>query len=393
MEKFAGIDIASETHFVAVVDERGELLTKATSFKEDAGGYVKLFELLGPSEGVGLIAMEATGHYWKNLFAALAAKSYRVALVNPLRTNRFASEDMQRTKTDAIDAVGIARFAAQKRPAISRVADSVAEDLRELVRLRDRLMQDLGDRVRELHRVVDLGFPEFTRYVRTLDSELATGILKDYPTAEAFIGVRPKTLSNLKYDGRHFVGLELANQLLEAAKLSVGRHHGPAYRVQVKYFCQDIDVFRARLKDLDRDIERRLDDHEVGTLLTTIDGIGAGTAARLIAVLGDPADFRDERALASYVGVVPGLRQSGKRTSQRASTTPYGNADLRTALYMPTLTAVKRNPWLKAFYERLVAAGKPKKLALIAAMRKLLHAIYSVAKHRRAFVPQLEATT
>jgi transposase len=60
---------------------------------------------------------------------------------------------------------------------------------------------------------------------------------------------------------------------------------------------------------------------------------------------------------------------------------------------MPTLTAVKRNPWLKAFHERLVAAGKPKKLALIAAMRKLLHAISSVAKHRRAFVPQLEART
>jgi len=337
--------------------------------------------------------MEATGHYWKNLFAALTAKSYRVALINPLRTTRFASEDMQRTKTDAIDAVGIARFATQKRPAISRVRDSVAEDLRELVRLRDRLMQDLGDRVRELHRVVDLGFPAFTRYVRTLDSELATAILKEYPTAEAFIGVRPKTLSNLKYDGRHFVGLELANQLLEAARLSVGRHHGPAYRIQVKYFCQDIDVIRARVKDLDRDIERCLDDHEVGTLLTTIDGIGAGTAARLIAVLGDPADFRDERALASYVGVVPGLHQSGKRISQRASTTPYGNADLRTALYMPTLTAVKRNPWLKALYERLVAAGKPKKLGLIAAMRKLLHAIYSVAKHRRAFVPQLEAST
>lgn len=393
MERYAGIDVASETHVVAVVDERGELVAKATSFKEDAGGYVKLLELLGPAEGVGIVAMEATGHYWKNLFAVLAAKGYRVALVNPLRTNRFASEDMQRTKTDAIDAVGIARFAAQKRPVISRVPDSVAEDLRELVRLRDRLMQDLGDRVRQLHRVVDLGFPEFTRYVRTLDSELATGILKDYPTAEAFIGVRPKALSNLKYDGRHFVGLELANQLLEAAKLSVGRHHGPAYRVQVKYFCQDIDVFRERLKELDRDIELRLDDHEVGTLLTTIDGIGSGTAARLIAVLGDPSDFRDERALAAYVGVVPGLRQSGKRVTQRASTAPYGNADLRTALYMPTLTAVKRNPWLKAFYERLVAAGKPKKLALIAAMRKLLHAIYSVAKHRRAFVPQLEAST
>jgi transposase len=384
-----GIDIASEKHFVAIVDESGEVLEKATGFTEDVDGYVKFFRLLGPTEAVKLVALEATGHYWKNLVAALMAKGYRVALLNPLRTNRFAAEDMQRTKTDAIDALGIARFAAQKQPEVSRLPDSITEELRELVRLRDRLMQDLGDRVRELHRVVDLGFPEFTRYVRTLDSELATGILKDYPTAEAFLGVPRKTLSNLKYDGRHFVGLQLADQLIAAAKTSVGRHHGHAYRVQVKYFCQDIDTLRARLRELDRDIESRLDTHEVGKLLTTIDGIGSGTAARLIAVLGDPADFRDERALAAYVGVVPALRQSGKRTNARAGTGHFGNADLRRKLYMPTLTAVKRNAWLKVFYERLVAAGKPKKLALIAAMRKLLHAIYSVAKHRKPFVPLL----
>lgn len=391
--RYAGIDVASEKHFVAVVDEASAVIQKSISFGEDAQGYLKLFDVLGPAEEVSVVAMEATGHYWKNLFAALAAKGYRVALLNPLRTNRFASEDMQRTKTDAIDALGIARFAAQKRPEVSRLPESATEDLRELVRLRDRLMQDLGDRVRQLHRVVDLGFPEFTRYVRTLDSELATAILKDYPTAEAFLGVRPRTLSNLKYDGRHFVGLELANQLLSAAKTSVGRHHGHAYRVQVQYFCEDIDLLRRRLRSLDRDIEGRLDKHEIGKLLTTIDGIGPGTAARLVAVVGNPADFRDERALAAYVGVVPALRQSGKRTGTRAGTTHFGNADLRTALYMPTLVAVRHNPWLKAFYDRLVAAGKPKKLALIAAMRKLLHAIYSVAKHRKPFVPQLEATT
>lgn len=132
---------------------------------------------------------------------------------------------------------------------------------------------------------------------------------------------------------------------------------------------------------------------EVGTLLTTIDGLGAGTAARLITVLGDPADFRDERAPASFVGAAPGLRQSDKRVSQRASTTPYGNADLRTAVCVPTLTDGRRNPWLKALCERLVAAGKPTKLVLVAAMRKLLHAIDRFAKHRRAFVPHLEVTT
>lgn len=390
--RFAGIDIASEKHFVAVVDEASVVLKKAAGFGEDAEGYLKLFELLGAPEGM-LVAMEATGHYWKNLFAALTAKGFRVALLNPLRTNRFAAEDMQRTKTDAIDAMGIARFAAQKRPAETRLTDSATEELRELVRLRDRLMQDFGDRVRQLHRVVDLGFPEFTRYVKTLDSHLATAILKKYPTAESFLAVRPRALSNLKYDGRHFVGLELATQLTEAAKTSVGRHHGHAYRVQVKYFCEDLELIRHRLRELDGDIESRLEKHEVGLLLTTIDGIGTGTAARLIAALGNPADFRDEGALASYVGVVPALRHSGRRTPMHAGTSHYGNADLRTALYMPTLTAVKRNPWLKAFYDRLVAAGKPKKLALIAAMRKLLHAIYSVAKSRKPFVPILKEAT
>jgi transposase len=389
--RFAGIDIASEKHFVAIVDEASAVLEKSTGFAEDSNGYEKLFKLLGPADDVALVAMEATGHYWKNLFAALTAKGFKVALINPLRTRRFAEEDLQRTKTDAIDALGIARFAAQKRPVVTKLAESATEDLRELVRLRDRLMQDLGDRVRELHRVVDLGFPEFTRYVRTLDSELATSILKEYPTAEAFVGLRPRALSNLKYDGRHFVGLELAQQLIQAASVSVGAHHGRAYRVQVKYFCQDIEVFRQRLRELDRDIETKLEEHEVGKLLTTIDGIGSGTAARLIAVLGNPADFRDERALASYVGAVPALKQSGKRLAERGALSPIGNADLRTALYMPTLTAVRRNPWLKRFYDRLRLAGKPPKLALIAAMRKLLHAIYSVAKNRKPFVPRLEA--
>jgi hypothetical protein len=69
--RFAGVDIASETHVVAVVEENGEVRVKATPFGEDAPGYAKLLGLLGPASQV-LIAMEATGHYWKNLFAALA---------------------------------------------------------------------------------------------------------------------------------------------------------------------------------------------------------------------------------------------------------------------------------------------------------------------------------
>jgi transposase len=69
------------------------------------------------------VAMEATGHYWRNLYAALVTAGFEVALLNPLRTRRFAEEELQRTKTDAIDAVGIARFAAQKRPAVTQLPE------------------------------------------------------------------------------------------------------------------------------------------------------------------------------------------------------------------------------------------------------------------------------
>ncbi len=267
--------------------------------------------------------------------------------------------------------------------------DRATEELRELVRFRDRLLQDFGDRVRQLHRLVDLGFPEFTRYVWDLGSELATGVLRDYPTAAAFQGVSLRRLAGLRYDGRHKVGDDLATALLQAAARSVGRHHGDAYRIQVRYTCEDLDLLRRRLRDLERDIERLLDDHEVGRLLTTIDGIGAQTSARLVATFGDFSGFRSGAALACYVGAIPALRQSGKRTSPRARLTPIGAAALRAKLWMPVLTAVRKNPWFRFYYEGLIARGKLPKVALIAAMRKLLHAVYSVATHRRAFVPHL----
>jgi len=381
---FAGIDIASERHVLACLDDAGAAIGKPITITEDRTGYDALLAALGPPPV--LIVMEATGHYWKNLFAVLAAAGHEVALLNPLIARRFQEASLERTKTDAIDANGLARLAFEKRPAPTHLHDEVAEALRELVRHRDRLRQDFDDRVRQLHRLVDLGFPEFTRYVRTLDSMLATCLLAEYPTAHAFARATPRRLARLRYDGRHFVGPELAQSLVEAARRSVGQHHGPAYKLQARHICQDLDTWRKRLAEIEHDIEDLLDTNVPGKLITSIDGIGPQTAARIIAASGDPAHFKSAAAFAAFVGVVPGLRQSGKQTSARAGIGPLGNARLRRALWMPVLSAVKRNPWLRAFYLRLRAAGKPAKVALIAAMRKLLHAVYSVAKHRRPFV-------
>lgn len=386
--RYVGIDVGAENHVVASVNEVSEVLSKPVSFGETSEGYAKLKALLGETGDV-LVAMEATGHYWRNLFAFLASEGYQVALLNPLRTSRFAGEDLLRAKTDGVDAQSLARFAAQKRPAPFSLADEATTELKELVRFRDRTVQDFGDKLRQLHRLVDLGFPEFTSLVKSMGSELATSLLAKWPTAKAFAAAKPRSVAYLRYDGRHFVGLELASQLVTAAKASVGAHHGPAYQVQVKCLCEDLQVLRDRIRTLDSDINDTLDKHQVGKLLTTIDGIGSNTAARIIAEAGDPARFRDGAALAAYVGVVPGTSHSGKRQPLRSSLSPIGNGRLRRALWMPLLTAVKRNPWLKRFYDRLILAGKLPKVALIAALRKLLHAIHSVARTRTAFVPHL----
>lgn len=386
--RFAGIDIASETHVVAIVDEIGQVLVTPTPFGEEATGYQTLRALLGSPTDL-LIALEATGHYWQNLFAVLAAEGFALALLNPVRTRRFAEEELVRAKTDAIDALGIARFAAQKRPAVTPLPDAATQELRELVRLRDRLRQECGDRVRQLHRLVDLGFPEFTRLVPDLKARLATGVLAAYPTAQAFAGVSVVRLAHLRYDGTHRVGHARARTLLEAAAVSVGQHHGPAYQRQVRYLCEDLEVLRRRIAALEQDIETTLRTHEVGTLLTTIGGIGVQTAARLVAELGDPSAFRSAAALAAYVGVVPRTWQSGKRRLTHARLAPTGHARLRAALWMPTLVAVRTNPWLRAHYERLRARGKLPKVALIAALHKLILLIYSVAKHRRPFIADL----
>jgi transposase len=384
--RYVGIDIGSEKHFVAALDDQHQVAVKAKGFTEDDEGYAKLLELLPAASDEVLIGMEATGHYWMNLYGFLTERGFSVVVINPLRTRRFAQEDLERTKTDSIDALGIARFLAEKRPAPTRIPDDASTKLSELVKLRDRLVQDLGDRVRQLHRVVDLGFPEFTRYVKDLSSQLATAVLAKYPTSASYRRVFASKVASIRYGAKCRVGDELAKELVGAARKSVGRHHGDVYDMQVRYFVEDIDTFRERIVTLDADIDGIVSQHELAKLFVTMNGIGPSTAARIIATVGDPSEtFRDAAAFASYVGAVPGLSQSGKRTSTRASLTPVGNKRLRTKLYLPTIAAVKCNPWIRQHYLRLKARGKESKVALIACLRKLLHALYSIAKNRRPF--------
>jgi transposase len=104
-------------------------------------------------------------------------------------------------------------------------------------------------------------------------------------------------------------------------------------------------------------------------LLQSVPGIGPVVARTLLAELPELGQL-NRRAIAKLVGVAPLNRDSGTWRGQRAIYS--GRASVRTAIYMAALVAARRNPVLKAFYQRLLARGKAKKLALVACMRKLL---------------------
>jgi transposase len=120
-------------------------------------------------------------------------------------------------------------------------------------------------------------------------------------------------------------------------------------------------------------------------LLLSIPGFGATSALHILAELTLlPADM-DVRQWVAYAGLDPREYTSGTSVHKKVRISKAGNKHLRRALYMPALVAVQHQPQVRAFYEHLLARGKTKMQALVATMRKLLHAIYGMFKHDQLF--------
>ena len=144
-----------------------------------------------------------------------------------------------------------------------------------------------------------------------------------------------------------------------------------------------IEFLDSQLKELDDELGRRLRKsplwRERESLLKSVPGIGPVTIMSLLADLPELGTL-DRRSIAALVGVAPLSRDSGKFRGTRGCW--GGRAKVRAALYMPTMSAVRCNPVLKDFYERLLKAGKAPKVALTACMRKLLVILNAMLKHR-----------
>lgn len=151
-----------------------------------------------------------------------------------------------------------------------------------------------------------------------------------------------------------------------------------------------IDRLKAEMERVEQEIEKLFDDHPTlrrqRELLTSIPGIGETTAARILGEMPNLVEFRDVKAVGAFAGLSPRHYQSGsiRRSSRLAKT---GNKRLRSALFFPAVSALRHNPIIKSFGERLAERGKAKMSIIAAAMRKLLTLAYGVLKSGRPFDP------
>lgn len=138
--------------------------------------------------------------------------------------------------------------------------------------------------------------------------------------------------------------------------------------------------------EIEKFIQQRTEWKEKAVILRSVPGVGPVTTATLLAELPE-LGARNRQQIAALVGVAPVNKDSGKKRGKRRVF--GGRAPVRKVLYMATLSATKCNPVIRSFYERLLAAGKEKKVALTACMRKLLVILNSMIRHSRTWSPYL----
>jgi len=198
-------------------------------------------------------------------------------------------------------------------------------------------------------------------------------LLDQHPQRERF--VKPladadlQRLQALVLRRRQLVTMLSAERVRLRQSLSIAR---PSIESTITFLKTQID-------DIERQSAEHVQQHHnaLAKPLGSVKGIGPATCAMLLAELPELGSL-NRRRIAALVGVAPLNRDSGQMRGKR--TIYGGRSSVRHGLYMATLSTVRFNPPFKAFYARLLAAGKPKKLALVAAMRKLLTVLNAIVK-------------
>ena len=383
-----GIDIGAYGHAVAVCrDGAVEAERMVLRVSARRAGFDEVDRLLGARAPIERAVMESSGHYWFALASHLARRGVPVAVVSPVAAKYFAKRRSQRAKSDPADARTLAALAMVDRP---RTRDPLAgQELREAARFAMTLVQEQARVCQRIQRLVDIGFPELQDAFEDPSCATALALLKTAPTARAAAARRPATLAKARTAGGRVVGAKKAAAIHAAAQATVAP---PELDRQVAF---EMEMLIEQYETLERQIERaethlaELVDSDVVRRLRTIPGVGAATAAALVAEIGDIHRFDDFDQLVAFAGVHAAERSSGKKGSDPETSwhmAKTGDAYLRAALYRMALVGTVHNPVIRAHYLRKRSQGKSKMNALGHCMKKALAIVWGVWRSGQDFI-------
>lgn len=244
--------------------------------------------------------------------------------------------------------------------------------------LERRLVRALG----EQHLPVAVVNPRRTRaFARALDQLAKTDPIDAALLAHFAEAVRPQPRALRDDAALERDALETRRRQLVKLLALERTHLASAPEVVREQILAEIGHLQQAIGELDtRLAEAIAADHDLKArraVFESVTGIGPVTAAMLVTLLPELGQLTHKQ-IAKLVGVAPMADQSGSLDAARHCVA--GRGDVRTRLYLPTLTATRCNPVIKAFFERLRAKGKPHKVAMIACMRKLLSILNAMAR-------------
>ena len=334
MKTHVGVDLHQRFCYLTAMNASGRICRQGQVVNEGGALQAWLRELPRPRQ----VVVEASG-FWPAFARAAAVESERLVMVHPQRVKAIASAKL---KNDRVDSETLAHLSRCDLLPEAWMADRATQQLRLRVRLRIALGRQRARAKNQLQAVLH-----------------QEGFRK--PVTDVF-GRR----------GRAWLkGLELSE----------------AGRLVVDTWLREVDRLDAELTTQTRELERLAEADARAGWLQSVPGIGAYAAMVILAEIGDVERFASKRALASYAGLTPVVRESAGRR-KRGGITHQGSNTLRWIMLQVAQVAARWSPGARSYYAGL-RARKPAQVARIALARKLLTVVWALLRHGVDFDEEL----
>lgn len=384
---YVGIDIGKFHHEACLLTPDGKVRQRLR-IANTRSDFDRLWETVA-DQGVDTVVwgMEATGHYWLAIYAALTRRGATVKVINPLQSDSLRKLYIRVTKTDPKDSFIVADLLRIGRYTETVVPPETTLALRDLSRLRVEFVESLGTLKRQAHAVMDRIFPEWTRlWVSKPWGTTARAVLTAYPTPQQLAQSDTEELTALLVShSRGRLGREFAETLKQTAEQSFGVTYGlDAATLSMRLLMDQMTFLESQIHDLDRHLESLMESH---ALILSIPGIGPTLGATILGEIGDIHRFTQSKKLKAYAGLDASVHKSGEFEGTQTRLSKRGSPYLRRAIWLAAFTARQRDPGFQAYYEAKRARGKHPNQALGAVAGKLCQVIWAVLTHDRPYDP------